>query len=197
MWLILSKWNDKNNELLFYPFKLPLSQCFRYQDHVCLGYSLLPSGLIEIKRKSFDCIFCVCPYARMPVYRVLFRLKFSSVSGHMIKFLLTEFGGASAEIIWFGVMKKRPRCARSVGHDPEPSIFPSGPTTQWTSAQYFGFVRHSFITHDVIEHEKWRVLFFFNKKCQALVFTPLKGLIFITRSITVQPKFLFFNAKLS
>ena len=48
----------------------------------------------------------------MPVYRVLFRLKFSSVSGHMIKFLLTEFGGASAEIIWFEVMKKRPRCAR-------------------------------------------------------------------------------------
>ena len=38
---------------------------------------------------------------------------------------------------------------------------------------------------------------FFNRKCQALVFTPLKGLIFITRSITVQPKFLFFNAKLS
>ena len=38
---------------------------------------------------------------------------------------------------------------------------------------------------------------FFNKKCQALEFTPFKGLIFITRSITVQPKFLFFNAKLS
>ena len=38
---------------------------------------------------------------------------------------------------------------------------------------------------------------FFSKKCQALVYTPLKGLIFITRSITVQPKFLFFNAKLS
>ena len=28
-------------------------------------------------------------------------------------------------------------------------------------------------------------------------FTPLKGLIFITRSITVQPKSLFFNGKLS
>ena len=39
--------------------------------------------------------------------------------------------------------------------------------------------------------------FFFNSKCQALVFTPLKGLIFIIRSITVQPKFLFFNDKLS
>ena len=37
----------------------------------------------------------------------------------------------------------------------------------------------------------------FNKKCQALEFTPLKGLIFITRSITVQRKFLFFNTKLS
>ena len=29
------------------------------------------------------------------------------------------------------------------------------------------------------------------------MFAPLKGLIFITRSITVQPKSLFFNAKLS
>ena len=38
---------------------------------------------------------------------------------------------------------------------------------------------------------------FFNKECQALVFASLKGLIFITRSITVQPKSLFFNAKLS
>ena len=41
------------------------------------------------------------------------------------------------------------------------------------------------------------VSLFFNKECQALVFAPLKGLIFITRSITVQPKSLFFNAKLS
>ena len=37
---------------------------------------------------------------------------------------------------------------------------------------------------------------FFKRKCQALVFIPLKGVIFII-SITVQPKFLFFNAKLS
>ena len=80
---------------------------------------------------------------------------------------------------------------------PSQIFFPSGPTTQWTSAQYFGFVRHTFITHDVIEHKKWKLLFFFNRKCQALVFIPLKGVIFITRSITVQPKFLFFNAKLS
>ena len=39
-------------------------------------------------------------------------------------------------------------------HDPNPSIFPSGPTTRSTSAQYFGFIRHTFITHDAIEHEK-------------------------------------------
>ena len=38
---------------------------------------------------------------------------------------------------------------------------------------------------------------FFNRKCQASVFTPLKGLIFITRSTTVQPKSLLFDAKLS
>ena len=59
----------------------------------------------------------------MPVYRVLFRLKFSSVSGHVIKCLLTKFGGASANNIWLGVMKERPHFARSVGHDPEPNIF--------------------------------------------------------------------------
>ena len=32
---------------------------------------------------------------------------------------------------------------------------------------------------------------------QALLFTPLKGLIFITRLIKVQPKFLSLNSKLS
>ena len=104
----------------------------------------------------------VCPYARMPVYRVLFRLKFSPISSHMIKCLLTKFDGASAENIWLGVMRKRPRFARSVGHDPEPNIFfPSGPSTQWISAQYVGFVRHTFITHDAIEHKKWKVIFLF------------------------------------
>ena len=41
------------------------------------------------------------------------------------------------------------------------------------------------------------VILFLNGECQALVFAPLKGFIFITRSITVQPKSLFFNAKLS
>ena len=64
MWLILPKWNNKNNELLSQPSELPRSQCFRYPDHVSLGYSLPPSGLIEIKRKSFKLhIFCVllCP----------------------------------------------------------------------------------------------------------------------------------------
>ena len=74
----------------------------------------------------------------MPVYRVPFRLKFLTVSGHMIKCLLTEFGGASGENIKLRVMKKGPRCA------PYHSI----------STQYFAFVRHTFISHDVIEHGK-------------------------------------------
>ena len=101
-------------------------------------------------------IFCVpvCPYARMPVYRVLFRLKFSSVSGHIIKCLLTEFGGASAENIWLGVMEKRSRCARSVGRDPEPSVFSVWPSHSINKCTVFRLVRHTFISHDVIEHEK-------------------------------------------
>ena len=56
----------------------------------------------------------------------------------MIKCLLTEFGGTSGENIKLRVMKKGPRCA------PYHSI----------STQYFGFVRHTFISHDVIEHGK-------------------------------------------
>ena len=131
----------------------------------------------------------------MSVYR--FALTLKTVSDHIIKYLLTEFSGVSGENIWLWVMKQGPRCARYVDHDPEPNNFPSGPSTQSIRTQYFGFVRHTFIAHDVIEHKKWKCYSFFNRKCQALVFTPLKGLIFITRSITVQPKFLFFNAKLS
>ena len=50
--------------------------------------------------------------------------------GHMIKCLLTEFGRAGRENIWLSVMKHGPRCARSVRHDLEPNIFPSGPLTQ-------------------------------------------------------------------
>ena len=42
----------------------------------------------------------------MPVYRILFKLKFSTVSGHMIKCLLIEFGGAEQESIWLSVMKQ-------------------------------------------------------------------------------------------
>ena len=76
--------------------------------------------------------------ARMPVYRVLFRSTFSTVSGHMINCLLTDFGWAGRENIWLSVMKQGPRCA---------------PTTQSYTAS-FGFVRHTFITHAVIEHEK-------------------------------------------
>ena len=49
---------------------------------------------------------------------------------HMIKCLLTEFGRARRENIWLSVMKHGPRCARSVRHDLEPNIFPSGPPTQ-------------------------------------------------------------------
>ena len=72
----------------------------------------------------------------------------------MIKCLLTEFAGASGVNIWLWVMEKGIHCSRSVGYDPEPNIFPSGPTTQSISTQYFDFVRHTFTTHYVTEHEK-------------------------------------------
>ena len=88
----------------------------------------------------------------MPVYR--FALTLKTVSGHVIKNLLTEFSGVSGENIWLWVMKQGPRCARYVDHDPEPNNFPFGPSTQSIRTQYFGFVRHTFIAYDVIEHKK-------------------------------------------
>ena len=54
----------------------------------------------------------------------------------MIKCLLTEFGRAGRENIWLSVMTHGPRCARSVRHDLEPNIFPSGPPTQSISTYY-------------------------------------------------------------
>ena len=59
-------------------------------------------------------------------------------------------------------MKQGPRCARFVSPDLEPNILPSRPPTQSLNTQYFaGFVHRTFITHDVIKHEKRKVLFFF------------------------------------
>ena len=58
----------------------------------------------------------------------------------MIKCLLTEFGRARRENIWLSVMKHGPRCARSVRHDLEPNIFPSGPPTQSISTYYLLFL---------------------------------------------------------
>ena len=49
----------------------------------------------------------------MPVYRVLFKLQFLTISGHMIKYLLTEFSKAGRENICLSVMKQGR--ARSVG----------------------------------------------------------------------------------
>ena len=69
-------------------------------------------------------------------------------------------------------------------------------TTQSISTQYFGFLHHTFITNDVIEHKK-RCYSIFNGERQALVFTPLNGWIFITRLITAQPKCHSSNVKLS
>ena len=79
----------------------------------------------------------------------------------MIKCSLTEFGGASAENVWLGVMKEDLAALGPKVMIPSQVFFPSGPTTQSTRAQYFGFVHHTSITNDVMEHEKWKVLLFF------------------------------------
>ena len=46
--------------------------------------------------------------------------KFSTLSGHMIKCLLTDFGQAGRVNIWLSIMTHGPRCAQSVCHDLEP-----------------------------------------------------------------------------
>ena len=83
----------------------------------------------------------------MPVYRALFRSKFSTSSGHMIKCLLTEFSWAERENIGLSAIKQGPRCA---------------PTTQSRKAQYFRFVRHTFVTNKVINMK--------NKKCSSIFY---------------------------
>ena len=52
-------------------------------------------------------LFCCCP---MSLYHILSRLKqkFSTFSGHMIKFLLPEFGQAGWDNIWFSVKAHGP-----------------------------------------------------------------------------------------
>ena len=112
----------------------------------------------------------------------------------MIKCSLTEFGGASAENIWLGVMKKRPLCVRSVaGMIPSQVFFrPALPLDQQVHSISVLYVTLlSLVMQLNMKNEN--CCSFFNRKCQALVFTPLKGLIFITRSILS----FFFNAKLS
>ena len=44
---------------------------------------------------------------------------------------------------------------------PSQILVPVRPYHSAMSTQYFGFVRHTVITNDVIEREKWKVLFFF------------------------------------
>ena len=112
-------------------------------------------ALIQTKKK-------IC--ARMPVYCVLFRSKFSTVSGFMINCLLTEFGWAGRENIWLSVIKQGPRCA---------------PTTQSISTQYFGFVRHTFIAHC---NWTWKMKSF-------ILF--LMGNVKLKCWVTVQPKFAY------
>ena len=75
----------------------------------------------------------------MPVHRALFRSKFSTSSGHKRKCLLTEFSWAELENIGLSAIKQGPRCA---------------PNTQSRKAQYFRFVRLTFVTNKVIKHEK-------------------------------------------
>ena len=62
----------------------------------------------------------------------------------------------------------------------------------------FGFVRHTFVTNDRIEHVKINYfILFFNRKRQASVSIHFENWNFITRSIPTEPKLLSLNGKLS
>ena len=64
-------------------------------------------------------------------------LKFSTVSGHMMKCLLNEYGQAERENIWPSVRMYGPSAARSVRPDLEWNIFSSGPPTHSISTYYY------------------------------------------------------------
>ena len=94
------------------PFELPLSQCFGYPDQLCLRLFSSPLWANRNKREKFQLYNILCPPGGpTPFYRVLFRLKFPTASGHMITCLLMW--------VWFG---SRSFSKDLVGHDPEPNI---------------------------------------------------------------------------
>ena len=65
----------------------------------------------------------------------------------MINCLLTEFGwGRTGKYL-------------ALGHEARTSLRSYHSINKYTVS--FGFVRHTFITHAVIEHEKWKMLFYF------------------------------------
>ena len=133
MWLMLPNGNE-----------LPLSQCFRYLDHVC--FRLFPSPL-QATRNKIAYIF-LCSYACLSL-----RITIENGQWSCDKKLIDRIQwGPWGKYLALG--HETGTRARSVDHDPEPNNFPSGPSTQSIRTQYFGFVRHTFIAHDVIEHKK-------------------------------------------
>ena len=93
----------------------------------------------KTERKSINCriVFVVIP--RAPVYRVVFKKKnskFLTQKIHTIKCVMTELGRAGWEIFGSRSWHSDLCCARSVGHDLGPNIFPSCPPTQSISSQY-------------------------------------------------------------
>ena len=92
------------------------------------------------ERKSINCriVFVVIP--RAPVYRVVFKKKkfeISNTKNSYDKMRNDCVRSGWMGNIWLSVMALGPLCcARSVRHDLEPNIFPSGPPTQSISKQY-------------------------------------------------------------
>ena len=117
MWLMLWKWNNKNNELqsgFFSTFRTSALSVFWVSRSLVFEVIPFPSGLIEIKRKSCNCIiFFVCSnaYLSRPILLEIFSRYWS------YNIMLID-----VSLVWLSFMKQGPRCARSVGHDPEPNI---------------------------------------------------------------------------
>ena len=82
------------------------------------------------KKKRFVLLCpCIAPYLGRNFQQVVVIWEFSSY----------EFSYAELENIGLSAIKQGPRCA---------------PNTQSRKAQYFRFVRHTFVTNKVIKHEK-------------------------------------------
>ena len=123
----------------------------REKSYVWRNWEFLVLTLENKGKFQLQNIF-VLLWFRVPIYRILFRLKFSTLRSRDNCFL-TEFGWAEWENIWLSVVRHELCCTQSMCYDLKPNILSSGPPAQsigtyfWTWLPYlFSFLAHSYFS---------------------------------------------------